>query len=293
MLESRPSTADPAMPTFKLTLAYDGTDFVGWQRQAAGVSIQGLLEDALRGSTAATSRWPAPDAPTPAFMRSGRSRRSRIERDADGRRGACARSTRICPTPSACCPPKRRRRRSTRGSTRASKTYRYRIWNGDVVSPFERRYAWHVPGALDVERDARRRRDSSKGAHDFAAFQTAGSDVATTEREILAIRHRPSSRRSGRPSCRCGAIRNRSDLRNLRHRLPPAHGARDRRHAGRESGAADRPPSGWRDVLASRDRAAAPARRRRPRGLFLVGVDRVALRMVLRLVQSRFTSKEP
>ena len=37
-----------AMPTFKITLAYDGTDFVGWQRQAAGVSIQGLLEDALR-----------------------------------------------------------------------------------------------------------------------------------------------------------------------------------------------------------------------------------------------------
>src|ERR1041385_7140643 len=36
------------MPSFKITLAYDGTDFVGWQRQASGVSIQGLLEDALR-----------------------------------------------------------------------------------------------------------------------------------------------------------------------------------------------------------------------------------------------------
>ena len=33
--------------TLKLTLAYDGTPFVGWQRQAEGVSIQGLLEDAL------------------------------------------------------------------------------------------------------------------------------------------------------------------------------------------------------------------------------------------------------
>ena len=32
---------------FKITLAYDGTDFVGWQRQASGASIQGLLEDAL------------------------------------------------------------------------------------------------------------------------------------------------------------------------------------------------------------------------------------------------------
>src|SRR5688572_14541482 len=35
------------MRTLKLTIAYDGTRFVGWQRQAAGESIQGLLEDAL------------------------------------------------------------------------------------------------------------------------------------------------------------------------------------------------------------------------------------------------------
>jgi len=36
------------MPTFKITLAYDGTDYVGWQRQANGVSIQALIEEALR-----------------------------------------------------------------------------------------------------------------------------------------------------------------------------------------------------------------------------------------------------
>src|SRR5512134_2654983 len=35
------------MRTLKITLAYDGTRFVGWQRQAEGESIQGLLEDAL------------------------------------------------------------------------------------------------------------------------------------------------------------------------------------------------------------------------------------------------------
>src|SRR5688572_3767328 len=35
------------MRTLKLTVAYDGTRFVGWQRQARGESIQGLLEDIL------------------------------------------------------------------------------------------------------------------------------------------------------------------------------------------------------------------------------------------------------
>src|SRR5512142_3347500 len=33
--------------TWKLTLAYDGTSLVGWQRQREGLSVQGLLEDAL------------------------------------------------------------------------------------------------------------------------------------------------------------------------------------------------------------------------------------------------------
>src|SRR5918993_454309 len=33
--------------TLKLTVSYDGTRFVGWQRQAEGVSVQGLLEDVL------------------------------------------------------------------------------------------------------------------------------------------------------------------------------------------------------------------------------------------------------
>jgi tRNA pseudouridine38-40 synthase len=32
----------------KLTVAYDGTDFSGWQRQAAGRTVQAVLEDALQ-----------------------------------------------------------------------------------------------------------------------------------------------------------------------------------------------------------------------------------------------------
>jgi tRNA pseudouridine38-40 synthase len=35
------------MRTLKLTLAYDGTDYVGWQRQQNGVSVQELLESAF------------------------------------------------------------------------------------------------------------------------------------------------------------------------------------------------------------------------------------------------------
>jgi tRNA pseudouridine38-40 synthase len=37
------------MPRYKLTIEYDGGPFVGWQRQANGVSVQAAIEDALAG----------------------------------------------------------------------------------------------------------------------------------------------------------------------------------------------------------------------------------------------------
>ena len=35
------------MPNYKITLEYDGTNYVGWQRQENGPSIQQLVEEAI------------------------------------------------------------------------------------------------------------------------------------------------------------------------------------------------------------------------------------------------------
>ncbi|HET9360036.1 MAG TPA: tRNA pseudouridine(38-40) synthase TruA, partial [Vicinamibacterales bacterium] len=64
-----------------------------------------------------------------------------------------------------------------------SKTYRYRIRNAPIADPFDRLYTWHVPETLDV--DAMRRAAASLvGTHDFAAFQSTGSDTTSTIRTI-------------------------------------------------------------------------------------------------------------
>ena len=181
--------------TFKLTLAYDGTEFVGWQRQASGVSIQGLLEDALSeldGRAVTVIGAGRTDAGVHALgqVASGRAR-TRID---------AAAVVRARQQPPAGCGPRPRRVAGRPGLPRAlrcaPKTYRYRIWNAGVMSPFERSYAWHVPDG------ARRRRDGRRGGRARAA--------RTTSRRFkgpAATRRRPSARWCGRRSSATPVLR--------------------------------------------------------------------------------------
>jgi tRNA pseudouridine38-40 synthase len=67
------------------------------------------------------------------------------------------------------------------------KTYRYRIWNAEIISPFERLYAWHVPAGLDVAAMAEAAR-AIEGTHDFSAFRAAGSDTHGSTRSVFVSR---------------------------------------------------------------------------------------------------------
>ena len=78
-----------------------------------------------------------------------------------------------------------------------SKTYEYRIVNAPYASAFLQRYAWHVPGRLDLEA-MREGAAALLGTHDFAAFQSSGGDAASTERTIIAIALEPACG-TGRP----------------------------------------------------------------------------------------------
>ena len=174
------------MATFKLTLAYDGTDYIGWQRQATGVSIQGLLEDALRefdDRDVAVAGAGRTDAGVHAL---GQVASCSLDRTIDPRTLTRALNYKLPHDVRV------RRARAMPPSFHArfdahQKTYRYRLWNGSVLSPFQCRYAWHLPGALDIAamRDATR---LVEGTHDFAAFQAQGGDTPTTRRTVTQMR---------------------------------------------------------------------------------------------------------
>jgi tRNA pseudouridine38-40 synthase len=171
-----------ALTTIKIILAYDGTGFVGWQRQAAGTSIQGLVEDALRplaGQDVAVAGAGRTDAGVHAL---GQAASLTLDRSIEPATIVRALNARLPPEVRILSaqevPASFHARFSARG-----KSYRYRIWNAHVEHPFERRYAWHVTERLDVDAMAAAAA-LLEGEHDFAAFQAAGSDATSTVRTI-------------------------------------------------------------------------------------------------------------
>ncbi len=175
----------------KLVLAYDGTPFVGWQRQADGISIQGLLEEALariEGNPVAVIGAGRTDAGVHACAQVAG---VRLSSGIDP--GALQRAL------NATLPPEIRVRNveqvdesfHARHAAR-SKTYRYQIVTGAALSPFEWRYAWHVAGRVDLKAMQAAAR-LFEGEHDFAAFRATGSSVKTTVRRV----YRSSLARAG------------------------------------------------------------------------------------------------
>jgi tRNA pseudouridine38-40 synthase len=68
------------------------------------------------------------------------------------------------------------------------KVYRYRIWNATIFHPMEIGRSWHVPQPLDLD-ILRAASDRLTGTHDFASFAAnPGKAAATTTRTIHQIR---------------------------------------------------------------------------------------------------------
>ncbi|HEV3141987.1 MAG TPA: tRNA pseudouridine(38-40) synthase TruA [Vicinamibacterales bacterium] len=243
------------MPTFKITLAYDGTDFVGWQRQAEGTSIQGLLEDALAELDSKPVTVIGAGRTDAGVHARGQVASFALEREiaADTvMRAVNAKlpdSIRVVDAQIA--PPTFHARFDAR-----AKIYQYRIAQGPALSPFERRYAWHVPGPLDAAAmtSAARRLE---GTHDFSAFQSAGSGVHTAEREVFSA------------TCAPAGELLLFDIRAngfLRHMVRAIVGSLVDVGRGR------RGPEWFDELLAARDRSHA-GRGAPPHGLFLVRVE--------------------
>lgn len=172
------------MRTIKLVVQYDGSDYVGWQRQGKGESVQGLIEQALAKIDGAPVTLHGAGRTDAGVHAVGQVASARVTSPLEDRRLARALNAHlpeaIRVTELTTVPDDFHARFSA-----TAKTYEYRIWNGRTVPPFIRQYAWHIMEPLNVSR-MQQASEAIPGEHDFAAFRSARSVNHTTVREITS-----------------------------------------------------------------------------------------------------------
>ena len=177
--------------TWKLTLAYDGTDFAGWQIQPGQPTVQGLLENALsqvEGGPVKAAGSGRTDAGVHALAQVA----SCSLRNPIPPHGLLKALNRLLPadirlTDAAEASPGFHARHSA-----IAKTYEYRIYRGPVCRPFQARYTYSHPYPLDEEAMTRAAR-RFEGERDFRSFASAGgNDAEATVRIVFSsalLRH--------------------------------------------------------------------------------------------------------
>lgn len=185
------------MRTIKLTLAYDGTDYAGWQVQAPGrTAVQEVLERAIEAVTGARVR----------VMASGRTDAGvhALGQVASFRTESLLATDVLVRALNANLPPDvavldaadvPEDFHATLSAVR--KRYRYAIHNHPVRDVFRRRTSWHCPVPLDVAA-MHRAAQALRGTHDFRSFQTSGSERKTSVRTIFDIEVRRGEGDEGR-----------------------------------------------------------------------------------------------
>lgn len=177
------------MRYFKLTIAYDGTDFHGWQIQADKPTIQGEVVNVLQRLTQEKIALHAAGRTDAGVHALGQVASFRTQSALAAGEFQRALNALLPPAIRIVGAEEVGPDFSARWSA-LGKTYRYRLFRGKVVPPMIWRYVLHYPFPLDE--DAMRQAASRfVGMHDFAAFAAStGSEdddkERSTEREIYS-----------------------------------------------------------------------------------------------------------
>jgi tRNA pseudouridine38-40 synthase len=170
--------------TVKLLLQYEGTEYAGWQVQDNAVTIQELVERALttilreKIRVAGASRTDSGVhalGQVAAFKTSESLSLDRLLRSLNGILPQDIRVMEASEVADDFDP-----------RFAKEKTYRYALACGKYLSPFQRRYAWHIKEPLD----SRRMQEAAGaliGEHDFSSFTASGGGEKSPIRRISGL----------------------------------------------------------------------------------------------------------
>lgn len=171
---------------FKLTIAYDGTNYAGWQVQPGKATVQGTVEAAIEATSGEQVKLHGSGRTDRGVHARGQVAHFDLETRMTTRSMLFALNSRL--------PPDIRILAVTRAKpdfharrTAHAKEYRYVVFNGEILPPCDRLYAVQVHRPLDL---ALMRAGAGRfvGEHDFRAFMANPQRVVeSTVREITSF----------------------------------------------------------------------------------------------------------
>ncbi|MEO5357433.1 MAG: tRNA pseudouridine(38-40) synthase TruA [Nitrospirae bacterium YQR-1] len=173
----------------RLSVQYDGTNYLGWQRQPCGKTIQGTIEAFLKkitGENVTLTGSGRTDAgvhalkQVAAFNTTNHLSPEIFQKALNSLLPCDIRVTDAAEVDPGFHPQ----------FDAKSKKYFYLIYNAEILSPLLSRYCTQLKRPLDTDKMT----DVSRcfiGRKDFKSFSAADSDVKTTEREIFSLNISP------------------------------------------------------------------------------------------------------
>jgi len=156
---------------YKLTLAYDGTAYAGWQLQKTGTGVQEKVEQALGRLLGLSPRLHSSSRTDAGVHALGMV----AHVDVPSRRVPLP-AQKLAIALNAHLPPDIRVVSAVRAAPdfharfwARGKEYRYSVWNHRFMNPLLRHQAWHVPVPLDLQA-MRAAAAELSGRHDFRSF---------------------------------------------------------------------------------------------------------------------------
>jgi len=171
------------MRNIKLTISYDGTAFHGWQYQPGLPTIQGALEECVRKITQEKIMIQGASRTDTGVHALGQAAHFRTQSQLSAAEFQRALNALLPPSIRIVEAEEVGPVFHERWMARA-KTYRYRIYRGRVLPPFDYRRALHYPWPLDEEQMAEAAR-MFEGEHDFSSFAaSSGSEENDRDRNM-------------------------------------------------------------------------------------------------------------
>ena len=174
------------MRNLKLTLAYDGTEFSGWQVQPQAATVQGTLAAAI-GRLTGENVLPQGSGRTDAGVHAlaqvatfATASRVPTENFLKALNDLLPASIRVLEVTEAAV------EFHARKSAKA-KTYRDRIYRSAICSPFAARYVWHFPYPLEEDAMAEAA-EHVVGEHDFTSFAAVDPERGQENGEASNVR---------------------------------------------------------------------------------------------------------